>query len=430
MRCLECGAGIAERAQVCGRCGVWAPVEYQLSVAEDGAADAAHDVAGGPASAAIRTDVGQQRPESASDPEVDGAELAEWVTTREFSTTRLRPGYDIEEVDAFLGAIRDTFLGIREPCLTPEEIRAKQFSTTRLRPGYDEEEVDALLDDAESRLAAQVSARREAPVAEPEPGVADPAAEAAQIRCLECGAENPEAAQVCARCRAPITHQVPGSADRAEDGSDDSIEALPGESVHQTAGQRPGASSRRNAWMLAGLGIVLLVAVTALAASVTMIISRSISSKPSTSPTPTTRSSSLASPVPSDSQVTEDQLQPGDCLTGSDLSLDTSSPWPDLFTVVPCTQQHIAEVFFADNIWSQSLAYPGDDKAYNQADNRCAEAFFKYIRRLQDRQTFMYQIIYPDNTTWPDGDRMVACIAYKPTSQYPGGAPVNYSLDS
>ena len=133
MRCLECGAGIAERAQVCGRCGVWAPVEYQLSVAEDGAADAAHDVAGGPASAAIRTDVGQQRPESASDPEVDGAELAEWVTTGEFSTTRLRPGYDIEEVDAFLGAIRDTFLGIREPSLTPEEIRAKQFSTTRLR---------------------------------------------------------------------------------------------------------------------------------------------------------------------------------------------------------------------------------------------------------------------------------------------------------
>jgi hypothetical protein len=96
--------------------------------------------------------------------------------------------------------------------------------------------------------------------------------------------------------------------------------------------------------------------------------------------------------------------------------------------VAPWTQQHIAEVFFADNIWSQSLAYPGDDKAYNQADNRCAEAFFKYISRLQDRQTFMYQIIYPDNTTWPDGDRMVVCIAYKPTSQYPGGAPVNYSL--
>ena len=34
-----------------------------------------------------------------------------------------------------------------------------QFSTTRLRPGYDEEEVDAFLDEAEVRLAAQTGAR-------------------------------------------------------------------------------------------------------------------------------------------------------------------------------------------------------------------------------------------------------------------------------
>jgi DivIVA domain-containing protein len=61
----------------------------------------------------------------------------------------------MEEVDTFLGAIRDTFLGVGEPSLTPEEIRNKQFSTTRLWPGYDEAEVDAFLDEAESRLAAQ-----------------------------------------------------------------------------------------------------------------------------------------------------------------------------------------------------------------------------------------------------------------------------------
>jgi DivIVA domain-containing protein len=84
----------------------------------------------------------------------------------------------MEEVDAFLSAIRDTFLGIREPSLTPDEIRAKQFSTTRLRPGYDEEEVDAFLDKAESRLAAQVSARRGTPAAGPDPRAADPVAEA------------------------------------------------------------------------------------------------------------------------------------------------------------------------------------------------------------------------------------------------------------
>ena len=42
MRCLECGAEIAERAQVCARCGSWAPAEYQLYAAEDRAADVAY----------------------------------------------------------------------------------------------------------------------------------------------------------------------------------------------------------------------------------------------------------------------------------------------------------------------------------------------------------------------------------------------------
>jgi DivIVA domain-containing protein len=207
MRCLECGAEIAERVRVCARCGSWAPVEYQLYVAENRAADAAYDAAGGLAPEAIGASVGQQSPESAPDPEVDGAVLADWAGPRAFSTTRLRPGYDLDQVDAFLRDIQDTFLGIREPSLTPDEIRKKQFSTTRLRPGYDEEEVDAFLDEAESRLAAQLSARREVPAAGPESGAADPAAEPVQIRCLECGAESAEAARVCARCGAPVALQ-------------------------------------------------------------------------------------------------------------------------------------------------------------------------------------------------------------------------------
>ncbi|MBO0819704.1 MAG: DivIVA domain-containing protein [Nocardiopsaceae bacterium] len=36
--------------------------------------------------------------------------------------------------------------------LTPTDVRNKQFSTTRLRPGYDEEEVDAFLDEVEAEL--------------------------------------------------------------------------------------------------------------------------------------------------------------------------------------------------------------------------------------------------------------------------------------
>jgi DivIVA domain-containing protein len=58
----------------------------------------------------------------------------------------------MEQVDTFLDAIRDTFSGVRQPPLTAEEVRTQLFATTRLRPGYDEEEVDAFLKEAEARL--------------------------------------------------------------------------------------------------------------------------------------------------------------------------------------------------------------------------------------------------------------------------------------
>ena len=94
---------------------------------------------------------------------------AEWADSTRFSTRRLREGYDKAEVDAFREEIRDTFLGASKPPdewptvqdltgppeQTParsDDLRGKQFSTHR--PGYDVEQVDAFLDKAEPRLAA------------------------------------------------------------------------------------------------------------------------------------------------------------------------------------------------------------------------------------------------------------------------------------
>jgi DivIVA domain-containing protein len=45
--------------------------------------------------------------------------------------------------------------------LTPADVRNKQFSTTRLRPGYDEEEVDAFLDEVEVELDRLVQENEE-----------------------------------------------------------------------------------------------------------------------------------------------------------------------------------------------------------------------------------------------------------------------------
>jgi DivIVA domain-containing protein len=45
--------------------------------------------------------------------------------------------------------------------LTPADVRSKQFSTTRLRPGYDEEEVDAFLDEVDAELERLIQENKE-----------------------------------------------------------------------------------------------------------------------------------------------------------------------------------------------------------------------------------------------------------------------------
>lgn len=349
--------------------------------------------------------------EPAPGPEADGITFSDWAASGDFSTTRLRPGYDLEEVDAFAEAIRQTFLGIREPPLTADEIRDKRFSITRLRPGYDEEEVDAFLDVVELRLAAQVSDRPGASAARQESVAADLAAGAVPVRCLECGAESAGTAQVCARCGAPVAQQRSLTPAPVAGGSADSI-MLP----HELAGQRASTGFRWN--ILVMVGVIAALTVSVLIVGLAALRS---SARPQA---PTSARSTSAPP-----QLTEDQLHPGDCLRGSNLGLGTDSTWPSLVTAVPCTQQHVAEVFFAGNAWPQSLAaYPGDDAVNNTADDRCDIAFAAYDGTASDESSFTYDFLIPDSSTWPDGDRSLVCVAYKSTSQYPGGAAVNYSI--
>ena len=78
---------------------------------------------------------------------------ADWINEKRFSTTRLRPGYDEEEVDALLDAVRDTFLGAGNPPLAATEVRSSKFTATRLRPGYVKEEVNNFLDEIQLKLA-------------------------------------------------------------------------------------------------------------------------------------------------------------------------------------------------------------------------------------------------------------------------------------
>jgi DivIVA domain-containing protein len=100
------------------------------------------------------------------------------VRSKQFSTTRLRPGYDAQKVNAFIHRIEDELglliqdnEGLRANLdsvlrgrgklgdipqqarrLSPADVRNKQFSTSGFRSGYDAQEVDAFLDEVEAEI--------------------------------------------------------------------------------------------------------------------------------------------------------------------------------------------------------------------------------------------------------------------------------------
>jgi len=345
---------------------------------------------------------------SASSQEAGGIVKTEWAASADFSTTRLRPGYEMEEVDAFLEAIRQTFRGIREPPLTADDIRKSQFSTTRLRPGYDEEEVDAYLDAVELGLAAMTRAELPAdPELYPDLGGTPGSRQRedtgwSPLLRVDSATGGPEGAKAPAAVWTPL----PGSEQQWHDAT-------------AKAGQR-------NILVLIGAGLAVL---TAVIVGIALANAPTSSTSSSASRSAALSRSSASPSTPSTFQAPSYELQAGDCLVGSDVGLGTSSPWPDYVTVVPCTQQHIAEVFFAGDAWPESQAYPGDNAIDSQAENRCDAAFNEYDGITSDNSIFTYDYVTPSGgEDWAAGDRWLMCVAYESTSEYPGGAPVNYSI--
>ena len=101
-----------------------------------------------------------------------------------------------------------------------------------------------------------------------------------------------------------------------------------------------------------------------------------------------------------------------------------------MFTAVPCTGPHLAEVFFAGTAWPKSLtAYPGDNAIFDRGNARCLTAFGAYDGTDNSISSFTIDDIEPyGSDDWASGDRWLVCLAYESTDQYPGGAPVNYSI--
>jgi DivIVA domain-containing protein len=82
-------------------------------------------------------------------PGSSAVEMAEWVQQAEFEENPL-VGYDEREVDDFLDGVRETFLGLREPPLTAEDVRNIQFKTTEYTEAEFAEMLQQAVQDAEA----------------------------------------------------------------------------------------------------------------------------------------------------------------------------------------------------------------------------------------------------------------------------------------
>jgi hypothetical protein len=123
------------------------------------------------------------------------------------------------------------------------------------------------------------------------------------------------------------------------------------------------------------------------------------------------------------------QFRPGDCLTGLGFSLDSDSALPYMVAAVPCTDPHLAEVFFAGNAWPTSrTAYPGVNAIADQGWARCLSAFSGYVGTDNSGSAFSIYYIIPYSDNWASGNRWLVCMAYDPYRQDPRGSLVDYSI--
>jgi hypothetical protein len=136
-----------------------------------------------------------------------------------------------------------------------------------------------------------------------------------------------------------------------------------------------------------------------------------------------------ASPTPTVGDLALSQLRVGDCLTGANMKLNTTNPWPDLTLAVPCSQPHTAEVFFADStFWRQDSPFPGASVISKDGNAACNNAFRAYVGIAYSKSVYTWTNIIPDASTWPTGDRALHCVAYYSTPRRRAGATLTHSL--
>ena len=139
-----------------------------------------------------------------------------------------------------------------------------------------------------------------------------------------------------------------------------------------------------------------------------------------------------SAPTAAPRQLAYNQLQTGDCLTGGNLAgvLGTDNPWPTKVTAVPCNEDHVAEVYYAnEHFWPQNNVFPGYNTLVDQAATQCQVQQTAYTGVSYAKSALREDRIGPfGSDIWQRGDRELVCVAYHPTTADPKGVTMTASI--
>jgi Septum formation len=341
-------------------------------------------------------------------------------------------------VDAFRKGLRDRFLGVRQPpliwddahrrcdfCARPGSGKHPWFSTTRgwSRPGYDEQEVDAFLNMAKLRLAAikpdiESTLYRDGSIPTESLMSQPPTPSESSGQPLPQPQPQPwpqQGMQPPADGRVDPDGPVADAASTPTDGD------IPGWTPPpwspDAADTRPFWRRIPASWLIAG-ALVLLVGAFA---GGYFNWSRSATGEREVAPDKPTQ---VLSGLPHDSKRRVD-LRVGDCF---DLNDPTADQIEDV-KAVPCTTEHEFEVFYVGAMREGS--YPTDAAAeqrnhgrevidiegsfWTYLDHNCIPAFRTYIGKswYGGSDLDIYWLV-PTDDAWRAGDRTVQCAAFNP----------------
>lgn len=106
-------------------------------------------------------------------------------------------------------------------------------------------------------------------------------------------------------------------------------------------------------------------------------------------------------------------LQVGDCINDADLGeVVTTLP------IVPCDEPHDSEIYAETTLAGDE--FPGDDVVSTQADEACYGAFAGFVGLDYESSVLEYYPFTPTADGWAQGDHLVSCVIYDPSTQTTG----------